>query len=528
MKRKITLSERVSVGFVRFSAAFTILSLFLILGYIMWNGFFYSNRYEYAVASPRSDSVGGLVAVVNSKVRRAELPFDILQNCFADEYTTWKRVDEQDLDMYPYVSDGAAPGFAKTLDLAEAGALVEYPGDAEATILAVRSQPGGIALLTSEELASLSSSEKHGTRVMHLRTVAFAVNPTVTALKDNMRIGTIDESDIARLYMGEITNWSELNGYDLPVTMVVPPVGDPLRALADKAGAYQAPANALRPASLDEYYRVLAETPGAAGYADANRVRPSGLGFINLARMESGRNLSLAFLLEAPVDSGKIGGISTIILNTFAMIFLTLLFSVPPGIFAAIYLVEYAKEGRLVRIIRLGTETLAGIPSIIFGLFGMLVFVQGFRWGISLLSGSLTITLMILPTIVRTAEEALKSVPHALQEGSLALGATKVQTIFKVVLPAAFPAIASGIILAVGRALGETAALLYTMGSNYKLTSGLFDSTRTLAVHIYLIVAEGISSDKAFASGAVLVFFILGINTAARFLIGRMGRMARA
>ena len=343
-----------------------------------------------------------------------------------------------------------------------------------------------------------------------------------------MRIGTIDETAIAKLYRGEITNWKELDGYDLPVVTVLPPENGALYDLAKKAGAGTGAANAVKTASLDEYYRVLSSTPGAAGLAEANRARPAGLASVNLARRESGRNLSLSFLFEAPVDSGKIGGISTIILNTFAMVFLTLLFSVPPGIFAAIYLVEYAREGRLVRLIRLGTETLAGVPSIIFGLFGMLVFVQGFRWGISLLSGSLTITLMILPTIVRTAEEALKSVPRSLQEGSLALGATKVQTIFKVVLPAAFPAIASGIILAVGRALGETAALLYTMGSNYKLTSGLFDSTRTLAVHIYLIVAEGISSDKAFASGAVLVFFILGINTAARFLITRMGRMARA
>ena len=158
----------------------------------------------------------------------------------------------------------------------------------------------------------------------------------------------------------------------------------------------------------------------------------------------------------------------------------------------------------------------------------MLVFVQGFKWGISLLSGSLTLTLMILPTIVRTAEEALKSVPHSFREGSFALGATKVQTIFRVVLPAAFPAITSGVILASGRALGETAALLYTMGSNYNLTSGLFDSTRTLAVHIYLIIAEGIASERAFASGAVLVFFILIINTLAKVAVRRMGSMSRA
>jgi len=528
MKRKITLTERLSVGFVRFSAAFTILSLFLILGYIMWRGFVYSNRFEYTVASAHAEAIDDLTVIVNPKVKRAELPFDILQNGFSDEYTTWKRPSEQDLDFYPYVSDQAKPSFATTLDLAEPGVLIEYPGSAADTAAAVRAQPGGIGLMTAAEYESLSSLDRHGTRVMRLRTVAFAVNPSVTALKDNMRIGTIDESDVGELYKGKILDWKDLDGYSLPVTMIIPPEGTALREMADKAGYDGSIQNAVEATSLEEYYRLLAATPGAAGYGDANRLKPNGLAFVNLARQESGRNLKLSFLFESPVDSGKIGGISTIILNTFAMIFLTLLFSVPPGIFAAIYLVEYAREGRLVRFIRLGTETLAGIPSIIFGLFGMLVFVQGFRWGISLLSGSLTITLMILPTIVRTAEEALKSVPHSLQEGSLALGATKVQTIFKVVLPAAFPAIVSGIILAVGRALGETAALLYTMGSNYKLTSGLFDSTRTLAVHIYLIIAEGISSDKAFASGAVLVFFILIINTSARFLIGRMSRMARA
>ena len=292
------------------------------------------------------------------------------------EVITWKRVDEQDLDLYPYVSDLASLTYEKALDLDEPGALTEFPGNAEATALAARSQSGSIAILTADEYASLPGPARHGLRAMRVRPVALAVNPSVTALKDNMRIGTIDESAVERLYRGEITNWKELNGYDLPVAIVLPPAGNALSDLAKKAEGGSAPANAIKTATMEDYYRALAETPGAAGLAEANRVRGAGLSFVKLARQESGRNLSLSFLLEAPVDSGKIGGISTIILNTFAMIFLTLLFSVPPGIFAAIYLVEYAKEGRLVRIIRLGTETLAGVPSIIFGLFGMLVFVQ--------------------------------------------------------------------------------------------------------------------------------------------------------
>ncbi len=531
MKRKIALTEYASVGFVWFSAALTIGTLLLILGYIMWNGFFYSNRYEYTVTSHIDSSLDGAVLVVNKSLRITELPFNIVQNIFNDEYTTWKKIDEQDIDLYPYVADELTARLGATLALAAPGTLVEYPGDTAAVIEAVTAQDGGVALLDKAAFDALDAGMKARVKQISLRTVALASNPDVTALKGNFKIGTINEMDISRLYRGEIANWSELSGSDLPVVMVIPPVTDSLHALVLKAG-YAAGKTGkgtfLQTASMEEYYALLGRTAGAVGLARANRLDGAGLSTIKLARQESGRNLKLSFLLEAPKDSGKIGGISTIIGNTLLMILLTLLFSVPPGLFAAIYLVEYAREGRIVRFIRLGTETLAGIPSIIFGLFGMLVFVQGFHWGISLLSGSLTVTLMILPTLVRTAEEALKAVPHSLQEGSLALGATKVQTIFRVVLPAAFPAIASGVILAIGRAMGETAALIYTMGSNYNLTAGLFDSTRTLAVHIYLIMAEGISMDRAFASGTILIFFILIINTSARVLINRMGRMTRA
>lgn len=596
MKRKIPLAEKFSVGFVRLSAFFTLAMLCLILGYILWNGLFYSNRYEYEVTSRVDTSLEGATLIVNKNIKLSELPYNLMRNLFTDEYSNWKKLDKQDVDLYPYIASEvkaaapkilaiadpaaqgtaapAAPAAAQTVqqkaaatasapaaqDAAPAtkslptmGSLVDYPGSTQDTVRAVIDQAGSVALVDTSAFNALDESLRRNVKVVRLRAFSLAVNSGVTALKDNHRVSTIDEKNIAALYSGSVTNWKEFDGSDLPVVMILPPDGDPLADVVKSAAkgaqgsakavhaakvasagttdmptAGQKASSFIKAASIEEYYRLIATTPGAAGLAPANRIDGLGLQVVKLARQESGRNLSLAFILDAPKESGKIGGISTIILNTFAMILLTLLFAIPPGLFAAIYLVEYAREGKLVRLIRLGTETLAGIPSIIFGLFGMLVFVQGFGWGISLLSGSLTVTLMILPTIVRTAEEALKAIPRSLQEGSFALGATKVQTIFRVVLPAAFPAIASGIILAIGRALGETAALLYTMGSNYNLTSGLFDSTRTLAVHIYLIIAEGISTDRAFASAAILVMFILVINTSARILIGRMGRMARA
>ncbi len=532
MKRKTALSEHISLAFVRFSAFMTIAALFLILGYILYNGFFYRNQKEYQVLSYNTTELSGAVFIVNKGIHIKEVPFNVLQGLFTDEYSTWKKIDSQDIDLYPAVEASVSSALPEILAVSSPGSLVENVSSAAETVRWVSATPGAVAMLGAEGFLALSPAQRQKVRQLSLRTLALAVHPSVTELKDNLKISSIEEKSISAIISGSAKDWSEFDGPARPIVLILPPEDSALFAMLSDAGYTDAVktsiATLVMAATMDEYYRFLAETPGAAGLVPANAVNSAGLETVKLTRMEAGRNLTLDFLLRAPADSGKIGGISTIIANTFIMIILTLLFAVPPGLFAAIYLVEYAREGPLVRIIRLGTETLAGIPSIIFGLFGMLIFVQGLGWGISLISGSFTLTLMLLPTIVRTSEEALKSVPRVLQEGSFALGATRVQTIFRVVLPAAFPAVASGIILAMGRALGETAALLYTMGSNYNLTDGLFDSTRTLAVHIYLIIAEGIPSERAFASGAVLIMLILLLNTGARFLIGRMGRMSKA
>lgn len=527
-RRRRRLSEMLAVSFVRLAAAFTVVALVSILGYVLARGFWKSNRMLYPVLSSRIDSVSGLSLIVNKEARLDEASFPVVQGSFTDEYTTWKKIDGRDLDFFPYLADDIADP-AAALGVDEVGYLVEVPGDTSVTVASVAARSGSLALVDSRAFAALDSAARDSVRVVPVRDLSLAVSPSVTELRENTQLSVIDEGAVARLFSGDVADWADLGGPSLQVRPLLPPPGHPLSdRLRDLGLINRVSPAALACADWDAYLSLLAETPGAVAVVPAADAARLGLDTIELARVESGWNLSLRFLFDAPRDSGKIGGISTIIVNTVAMILLTLLFAVPPGIAAAVYLVEYAREGRLVRAIRIGTETLAGVPSIIFGLFGMLVFVQGLGWGISLLSGSLTVTLMILPTIVRSAEEALKSVPRSLSEGSLALGATKVQTIFRVVLPAAFPAIASGIILAAGRALGETAALIYTMGSNYNLTRGLFDSTRTLATHVYLIIAEGISSDRAFASAAVLVFLLLVVNGAARWLIGRVGRMARA
>ena len=201
------------------------------------------------------------------------------------------------------------------------------------------------------------------------------------------------------------------------------------------------------------------------------------------------------------------------LINTLLMTVLSLLVSVPIGIFSAIYLVEYAKKGnKLVGIVRLTAETLTGIPSIIYGLFGALFFVTALKWRLSLLSGAFTLAIMVLPVVMRTTEEALLAVPDSYRQGSFGLGAGKLRTVFRVVLPSAIPGILSGVILAIGRIVGETAALIYTAGSFAEIPNSVFDSTRTLSVHMYNISKEGLHTNEAFATAVVLLVVVIGID----------------
>ena len=213
------------------------------------------------------------------------------------------------------------------------------------------------------------------------------------------------------------------------------------------------------------------------------------------------------------------------LLNTILMTALSLLIAVPLGVFAAIYLVEYAKRGsKLVSIIRMNAETLAGIPSIVYGLFGMLFFVTALKLGFSMLSGALTISIMILPVILRTSEEALMSVPDSYREGRFGLGAGRLRTVFRVVLPDAIPGILAGVILGVGRTVGETAALLYTAGTSSDTVSGIMDSARTLSVHMYALSQEGLYIKQTYATAVVLLIIVVGINALSASLAKRVSK----
>jgi len=213
------------------------------------------------------------------------------------------------------------------------------------------------------------------------------------------------------------------------------------------------------------------------------------------------------------------------LITTVEMTALSLLIAVPLGVCTAIYLVEYAsRKNKLVGIIRLTTETLSGIPSIVYGLFGMLFFVTALGWGFSLIAGAFTLSIMILPLIMRTTEEALKSVPDSYREGAFGLGAGRLRAVFRIVLPAAVPGILSGIILAIGRIVGETAALIYTAGTVAQTPSSLTDSARTLAVHMYALSSEGLNTNEAYATALILLAMVVGINTLASYMAKKLAK----
>jgi phosphate transport system permease protein len=205
------------------------------------------------------------------------------------------------------------------------------------------------------------------------------------------------------------------------------------------------------------------------------------------------------------------------------MVVMALAMATPLGIFAAIYLVEYAKRGnKMVNIVRVTADTLSGIPSIVYGLFGMLFFVTYLKMGYSLLAGSCTVAIMVLPLIMRTTEEALKSIPDSYREGSYGLGAGKLRTVFSIVLPSAIPGILAGIILSIGRIVGETAALIYTSGTVAALPTNILSSGRTLAVHMYVLASEGLFMQQAYATAVVLVIIVICINAASGYLARKL------
>ncbi len=471
-------SEKLILFLIYLSAVSTVLVLFSIVGYIVYKGSYQkTSSLQNIISTDREYFNYGddkLLIITNSSIKKKSISIIELENILSGSIKDWSSISEQrnkiNLFLYDNIIDRNNYVSVKIIRFHDIDSLLSK-------ISAVEGSVGIIPFSMKKEIRNKKI------KILKIDTDCIVAGHDVVKFENNKKLNYINEGDLEKIINGEIKNWSVIGGPDIPIQVFKK---DNIEKVQESRGGI-----------------------AVADYRDALRLNAD---IIPVKTVKKGINLSLSFLIQKPAKAGRVGGISTIILNTFFMIILTLLFAVPVGLGGAIYLTEYSADSRYMRIIRLGIETLAGIPSIIFGLFGFIFFVDILKMGIGLISGSLTVTLMIIPVIIRTSEEALRSVPDSYREGSLALGAGQWYTIKKVIIPAARPGIISGIILSSGRALGETAALVFTMGFDYRLAKGLKSSARVLSVHLYQLVREGISFERAFATALVLLVFIFIIN----------------
>ena len=482
-------NDSVAVALIKLLAISAIVILIVIIGYIVFKGMVSSSLQESQTVPKLSTADQGFVVIANKKSGFSSMPYDVLRQFYDGRSFSLRRITQVNEDVKLFYETDLLQSLSEYLLLDETSFQRSGARHASQTevIEQVSANAGGIGLIFS------SAKLPPNVIALQLEDVVLAVHPSVTELLGNIKLSKIDQEAIQPLLSGEYSNWKALHGQDLDVVVVD---------------------------SLSNVMRI----PGSVALVSYREAYLGQAQRLQVLSSQSRRNFTFRYILEKPVEVGKYGGISTIIGNTLLMVLVTLLLSVPLGVGSAVFMVEYRANKRLLSIARTGVDLLAGIPSIIFGLFGLLVFVQLAGWSFSLLSGSMTLALMVLPTIIRTSEEALLSVSPSLKEASVALGATKWETIIKVLLPAASPGIVTGIILSIGRAVGETAALIYTIGSSVDFASGLLSSARVLAMHIFLTITEGQRMDRAFASAMVLVFLVLFINILARLSARRFLR----
>ncbi|OQY34074.1 MAG: phosphate ABC transporter, permease protein PstA [Spirochaetaceae bacterium 4572_59] len=531
--RKINRQEIIAKGIICFFTAFTIAILVWIVGYLMVKGFRYNNDVSYDVTTqiereiPLDNTDEDVVFIINSKVRSEDIPVAGLRKLYNKaRKENWGFYNQQNLKVVPFAYEGAGSFSDDVMNFILTGSDLEtYRKNVSQTsswedmIHRVGQTPGALGFIPASKAEGLPKSVK----VLSVRRISLIVSPSVLRIQDGRMMREISQADADKLFSGKVVNWKEIGGIDLPVTLVFWDSKD-ASSIINRDEPVLAKIQIVH--SEEDFYSSIVNTNGAVALGHYSSIESEGLSFIPVLRHETGWNLTWHFIFESPARSGQWGGVSYIILNTFFLILFTIIFSTPVGIMAAIYLVEYTNQGRLMRILRMGTETLAGIPSIVFGLFGFIFFVQICGLGIGFISSTLTITLMVLPTIIRSSEEALKSVPQSFREGSLALGASKLQTIIKVVLPAASPGILTGIILAIGRTVGETAVLIYTLGSNYDLVTGPSSSARVLSLHLYMLFSEALSFDRTFATGAILVILVLITNLSTTWIVKGVNKNA--
>jgi len=491
MDRKKT--NRIALTIIQGLSFLTILILALMLTYLVYRGLRSDNLIQREVTNEVNTELP--FDVYSSKnANLEEIDYFTLRDIIQGRVYSLRKVSNVNRDINLYIDDSLFEYLSEYLVLDSDEFFDDNINSINTTELSnnksllkeLRKYDGSILIV--EKNSSISGFKK-----VEVSDSVIVVNPDVTKIFENKKIGNLKEDEVDALLAGKLSSWDELLGPPIDITLV-----SSLEKVENTAGAVMA---------------VQASSYQKAMEASMN------ITSLKVFHRQTKQNLTWNYIISPSEDEGKYGGIGTIILNTLVMVLLTVLLSTPISVAGAIYLVHYAKKGKLTATIKTGIDLLAAVPSIIFGLFGLLVFVQLLGFSFSLISGVLTLSIMILPTILRTSEEAIKTVSPSLIEASRGLGATKIETIFKIVLPSASRGITTGIVLAIGRAVGETAALIFTIGSSTAFVKGLGSSSRVLAQHIYLIITEGGSIDEAFASALVLIVLVLFINTITKLIM---------
>jgi phosphate transport system permease protein len=422
--------NRIAKALIWAAALVTLGVLTLILGYILVNGFYTRETRELPVL-PYTNDDSQIAVLVSRSIHLRNIDFDTLREIYIGATDNWGFISGQDRKISVYLLDDSE-AFVDAVDdyllgkpSAPAESGVQMVRSAETVEERLRQERGAIAIVPASVADAIRSTKRLGVRDMSV-----VVNPNVTELVDGARIRAVTEGNLEQLLSGEMRTWGEVRAArsfsdgetnatnDRDPVRVIALDGTTIETGSGRLPASQAVSRTVE--SVAEFAEAVSTTPGAIGLLPRRHSLNQNLAVLDVRFVTHSANLRPSFFWEKPSRAGEVGGISTIIINTLVMIAFVLMIATPIGVAAAVYLVEYAKQGKLLILLRVGTDTLAGVPSIIFGLFGLVFFSQFLGLQTGLLSGSLTLTMMILPTVVRAGEEALRSVPDSLREASLA------------------------------------------------------------------------------------------------------------
>lgn len=485
--------------------------LIFLIAYVLYNSLFYFkkkqtlflNKTQSFVPFKTEDGKEIQIAfIVNKNINTDKISIEDIHNIYNNKISHWGSISDQGIDIIPIASsiDSISnKAILKTLIKNNVfnKRYIKIEPSTKKILQTINSTIGSVGYLTKKEFESLDFKLYPNIKALKIKTMSVLISKKTLTKNENEIINTLGIDEVEKLIKGK-EKWVNLISKDIKLKII--------KYLDQEENIIQ----------------TIEKTEGALAIVPWHYFQNFKAPFIKMHYVDKSSPLNLNFILSIPRDSGAYGGISYLILNTFYVILLTTAISICIGIGTGIMLAEYTSSKIFYKILSMSVDILSSIPAIIFGLFGLIFFVPIF--GIGILSGAITSSLMILPMIVKTTEEAFKTIPKSYKYASFALGANKTETIIKVMVPAAIPGILTGIVLAIGRALGETAVLLFTMGTNLGLATNLNEPSRTLTVHLLMLFQEG-HLDKGFGTASILVIMVLIINLTSKFLINKLYRI---